>query len=295
MSYVIDVVLVTYNPNLGLLRKCISSLKSQVRKIWIVDNHSTECDFQITLSGFDEVELILLSENEGISHAQNIGIQQSLADGPDYILLSDQDTVYPEQFVRQMLPVFDGDQFNNVAAVAPLFHDIVGRNNNEGFVVISKFGYSKVFPDSGICEINQAIASGLILNAHALNDIGLMDGRLFIDWVDYEWCWRAIAKGYSIIGNANVLIEHNLGDRSITVGSKDLNLRSPFRHYFITRNAFHLAWRSPYLDGWHRLTLVYKGCLYIVGYSLLSKPRLTNLKMTTLALYHSIIGRLGKL
>jgi len=296
MKNKIDVVLVTFNPNIDMLIKCIRSLELQVRKIWVVDNYSTECDVQIDLIDVsNKIQLISLSENKGIAYAQNIGIKQSLAGGGDYILLSDQDTVYPEQFVKQMLATFEEKQFNNIAAVAPLFHDDVGGNTNDGFAQISRFGYSQVFPEAGVYEINHTIASGLIIKLSTINNIDLMDEELFIDWVDYEWCWRAIAKGYCILGNANILIEHHLGDRSTTVGSKCVNLRSPVRHYYITRNAFYLAWRSPYLDIWHRIALIYKGILYIVGYSTLSKPRLTNLKKTLLGLYHSIIGRLGRL
>ena len=295
MNNKIDVVLVTFNPDVEMLIKCIHSIEFQVRKIWLVDNHSTECDVQVNLIDIShKIELIQLSENKGIAYAHNIGIEKAIGNHADYILLSDQDTIYPKNYLKKMMTVFD-EQSDRVAGVAPLFHDAVGRNNNEGFVVLSRFGYSKIFPSKGVHEVNQAIASGFVVKSSTFDDIGLMDAELFIDWVDYEWCWRAIAKGYSVLGNADMLIEHHLGDSSVRVGSKGVNLRSPFRHYFITRNAFHLAWRSPYLDVYHRITLVYKGLSYILGYSILSKPRLMNLKMTLLGLYHSIIGKLGRL
>jgi len=294
MNSVIDVVLVTYNPNMDMLIKCIDSIRLQVRKIWIVDNNSTVSNIMELLNEFHgSIELIKMSENEGIAHAQNIGIQKSIENNSDYILLCDQDTYFPSNYIEQMLPIFNSEP-DNVAAVAPLFHDAVGKDKNEGFVTLSGFGYSRIFPDKGLYKINQAIASGLIIKSSTLNAIGLMDADLFIDWVDLEWCWRAIAKGYVILGNADVLIEHNLGDSSIAVGNKGINLRSPIRHYYITRNAFHLAWRCPYLDAWHRVVLICKGISYIGGFSILSKPRMMNLKMTLLGLYHSVIGRVGR-
>lgn len=296
MNNTVDVVLVTFNPDVGGLIKCIHSIEFQVRKIWIVDNYSAECDVRVSLIDIsNKIELIQLNENKGIAYAQNIGIQRSLADDSDYLLLSDQDTVYPEQFVKQMLVTFYDKQFNNIAAVAPLFHDAVGRNNNEGFVKLSQFGFSKIFPSKGIHEINQAIASGFIIKATTFNTIGLMDEDLFIDWVDIEWCWRAIAKGYLILGNADVLIEHNLGDNVTNVGHRYITIRSPIRHYYITRNAFHLAWHCSSLDFWHKLCLSYKGMRYIIGFSLFVRPRAKNMKMTLLGLYHSIIGKLGRL
>jgi len=52
-----------------------------------------------------------------------------------------------------------------------------------------------------------------------------MNEDLFIDWVDFEWCWRARKKGYKIIGNANVVITHQLGDAAVTIGRKDEEAR----------------------------------------------------------------------
>jgi len=290
----IDVVLVTYNPDMEMLRRCIESIHSQVRKIWIVDNDSTGNCIQLDLvDGYSNIELIQLSENKGIAYAQNEGITKSLKSESEYILLSDQDTAYPEEFVKQMRSTFD-EQFDRVAAVAPLFHNVVGKEG-DGFIVLSKWGYVEIFPTEGLHKINQAIASGLLIKSSTLNAIGFMDEDLFIDWVDFEWCWRAIAKDYLIIGNANVLIEHNLGDGVIKVGNREITTRSPIRHYYMARNGFHLAWHCPYLDFRHKLILVYSSVRLVAGFSIFVKPRVTNLRMTVLGFYHSLIGRLGRL
>lgn len=295
MNNKIDVVLVTYNPDIEMLMRCVASISIQVRKIWIIDNNSADSNISNDLTKlYENIEILRMSENKGIAHAQNIGIKKSLENQSDYILLSDQDTSYPDHYVNNMTSVF-AKYHDELAAVAPLFHDVVGKNKNEGFFVISKFGYSKIFPSKGTHDINQAIASGLLIKSRFFEKIGLMNEELFIDWVDYEWSWRVVNLGYKILGNADILIEHSLGDRTINLGLKRVNFRSPPRHYYITRNAFHLAWRSPYLNIWHRLSLISKGISYIVGYSVLAKPRMSNLKMTLLGFYHSLIGRLGRL
>jgi len=193
-----------------------------------------------------------------------------------------------------MLPAFTENN-NSIAAVAPLFHDAVGNKKNEGFILLSKFGYSFIFPDNGYYEINQAIASGLIIKSATLRDIGLMNDALFIDWVDFEWCWRAISKGYRIIGNANILIEHNLGDEQVHIAHKSMTVRAPLRHYYIVRNAFYLACYSPYLDFQHRLNLFYRGLFHVAAYSILAKPRFENFKITLLGFYHGVTQRLGRL
>lgn len=296
MDNKIDVVLVTYNPNIGMVRGCIDSLVLSVRKIWIVDNYSTECSIKDDLGDiYGNVELIQLGENKGIAFAQNIGIQKAIEEGADYILLSDQDTVYPTGFSENMVGVFDNGQFENIAAVAPLFRDVNGTENNNGFTLSSLFSYYQAFPKKGIHKIYFAIASGMIVKASVIKEIGGMDEDLFIDWVDMEWCWRALKGKYLILGNANMIIEHSLGDCKIKIAHKNITVRKPIRHYYITRNAFHLASRCPYIDIWHRLNLMYRGLRYIAVFSLVSKPRVVNLKMTLLGMYHGIVGRQGRL
>jgi len=292
---IIDVVIVTYSPDKEILKSCIDSIYSQVRKIWIINNFSSSFSFKEgEFNNFNKVELILLNENEGIAHAQNIGIQQAIAAKSDYILLSDQDTVYPENFVEKMLPAFTSEKCR-IAAVAPLFHNTVGNKKNEGFILLSKLGYSTIFPDQGYYKINHAIASGLIIKSEYLPETGLMNTGLFIDWVDFEWCWRAISKGYYIIGNANIVMEHNLGDSQVHVADKSMTVRAPLRHYYIVRNVFYLACYSPYLNFLHRINLFYWGAVHVAAYSILAKPRLENIKLTFLGVYHGVTRRLGRL
>ena len=115
-----------------------------------------------------------------------------------------------------------------------------------------------------------------------------MDEPLFIDWVDLEWCWRARKLGYQIIGNADVEIRHQLGDGSINVGFRKISVRTPIRHYYITRNAVYLALHSDSLDLNHRVVLFFKSFRYVFGFPLFIKPRLQNLKAVTVGFMHGV-------
>jgi rhamnosyltransferase len=284
-------VIITYKPNMAILEKCIHGLKNQLAKIIIVDNTPGKCEILENLKTFPNIEVIYLADNYGIAYAQNVGIKRALEEKADYILLSDQDTVYPPDFVEKMLECFKDEK---VAAAGPLYLDrITGKI--QPFVKKGLFGFKKIYPKSGKHEVLQLIASGTIIKAKCLNDVGLFNNDLFIDWVDLEWCWRAIKRGYKIIGNADVMINHRLGDNVKNIGFKILTQRSPLRHYYITRNAVYLALRCNSLDILHRITLFLKSFRYILGYSIFMKPHTKNLKYTLKGFYHGIIGRLGKL
>lgn len=294
MTLKIDLVLVSYNPDLKLLVKTIQLISRQVRQVIVVDNNSTICNlFEELDRRFKKLKIFVCNENLGIATAQNIGIEYSLANNSDYILLTDQDTIFPDNYIDMMLPSFI--RSSNVIAASPLFYDAVKQKDNTCFFVSSKYGFSKIYPSGGAHEISQTIASGLLIKSEFLENVGTMDTELFIDLVDYEWCWRALSKGYIIIGNADVVIQHHLGDSAVDIGIRTVNLRSPLRHYYITRNTISLAIRCEYIDIWHRVNLFLKGCSYVIGYSVLSKPRVENIKMTVKGMIHGLKGRLGRL
>ena len=280
----IHCVIVTYKPDIELLARLIESIRHQVEKIYIIDNSLDTVRFS-DIENFDSIEITYLAKNIGIAAAQNIGIQKALADKSEFILLSDQDTVFPSDYVEDMLPVFS--IYSNAAAVVPRFVDS-NKVSQDGFIFEHPFLFQRRFPTSEKHEIFQAIASGKILRASALGSIGLMDEDLFIDWVDLEWCWRARKLGYKIVGNADVEIDHNLGDGSINLVFREINVRAPIRHYYITRNAVYLALHSDSLDLNHRVVLFFKSFRYLFGFPILAKPRFQNLKAVTVGFIHGV-------
>ena len=290
----IDAVLVTYNPNCELLNKVVNSISSQVRKMYIVDNTPDRAKCLSNFLEYENIETIYLDDNKGIAYAQNIGIKKSIEDKSNYILLSDQDTIYPDDYILDMIQAINKCN-DDIAAIAPLYKDSNRRKKNEGFIKKSYFLNKKIYPESGLHEIYQAIASGKILNTKYLNKIGVMDENLFIDWVDLEWCWRSVKRGYKIIGNANVIITHHMGDKAINIGFKEISLRNPIRSYYITRNAIHLALRCDSLNFLQKATIVFKTLRYLVAFPILAKPHMAHLEYAMRGFWHGLTGKLGKL
>lgn len=284
-------IIVTYNPDLILLEKCINSLKDQVKKIIIVDNTPKGCKNLEMFKNYSNVEIIHLYYNYGIAYAQNVGIKKALDGKADFILLSDQDTIYPPTFIEDMLICFNDEK---VAAAGPLFEDI-NTNKIEFFVKKGILGFKKIYPKNGKHEVLQLIASGTILNVKYLPDIGLMREELFIDWVDMEWCWRAIKKGYKIIGNADVIIRHKHGENSRKCLTKTILIRKPFRYYYTIRNAVFLSIYTDVFPLSYRIILFFKAIRNAVLFPLLSIDKYKVLKYTLKGFYHGVIKKMGKL
>ena len=285
-------LLVSYEPEVQTLNGTFASLLPEVDHLFLVDNGSSidPADF-LDLKGEERLTIIRLDENLGIAAAQNAGIAAARELGADFVVLSDQDTVYPQGAISRLIDVFE--RWPNAAAVVPLFND-VNKSSSDGFILENSYLFSPTPVGSGEHSLLQAIASGKVIKLSTLEDIGTMDEDLFIDWVDLEWCWRARRRGYQVIGSGDVEVSHSLGDTSRNIGYREVNLRSPLRHYYITRNAFSLALRTPYLSIVLRCILFLRSLRYPLAFPILSPPRGRNLCAVTAGIADALLGRLGK-
>lgn len=215
----------------------------------------------------------------------------------DYIMLSDQDTEYPPNYVKDMLKAIRDLSSNGsqIAAIGPAYKDLNKDRERDHFIIFNGFLIKKICAKKGYIVVSQLIASGVIIPVKVLKLVGFMWEDLFIDWVDTEWFWRATAKGYRIFGNANVVIKHRMGDKSVKVGHKWCNLHSPIRHYYTIRNGLYLALRSPYINLRMRIRLFIMMFSQLIAFTVLSTPHYKHFKYSLLGVYHGFIGRLGKL
>ena len=285
-------ILVSYEPEAQTLDGTFASLLPQVDHLFLVDNGSSidPADL-LDLKGDERLTIIRHDENLGIAAAQNMGIAAAREVGADFVVLSDQDTFYPQGSVSQLTDVFE--RWPKAAAVVPLFND-VNKFSSDGFILENSYLFSPTPVSGGEHSLLQAIASGKVIRLSTLEDIGTMDEELFIDWVDLEWCWRARHRGYQVIGSGDVEVSHSLGDTSRNIGYREVNLRSPLRHYYITRNAFSLALRTPYLSIVMRCVLFVRSLRYPFAFPILSPPRWRNLCAVTAGIMDALLGRLGK-
>ena len=292
-------VIVTYNPDFRLLSELIRSIYAQVAGIIIVNNSESDTYKnlldKIPSQYLDKVIVKELNQNKGIAYAQNIGIKLALEQKANFILLSDQDTVYPADYVESMICNYQNiDNKENVVALVPNFREMNRGGTLQGFIEKPNYFFKRTYPEKGQHEVFQAIASGKFLVSEILQKVGLFDEELFIDWVDLEWCWRAKQKGFRIIGCAEVMINHSLGDSFVRKFKKDVPLRSPIRHYYIVRNGIFLALRSAYLTKPLRIQIGVKVLRQYLGFIILSKDKIENFRFCSKALIHGFSGKLGK-
>ncbi len=290
-------IVVAYFPDSQIITETIQSIYKQVSQVLIIDNTPNGSDILQNLQLLKEknnIKVITLSQNTGIAHAQNVGIKKALENKADFVMLSDQDTFYPNDYVDKMIEAYykTSDKLR-IAAITPAVSTINMGGKMQKFIWFNGIFNKALNFKHGCHEITEVMASGMIIPSEVFDDIGFMNEELFIDWVDLEWGWGVRAKGYKLIGCSDVVIRHHAGEEVIKIGWHLSTIRSPIRYYYIVRNAIHLALRNKHITFGRRINLFIKSAKNIVGYTILGKPHWKYFAYSLKGFYHGITKQLG--
>lgn len=294
-------IIVLYNPSLVLLKRLYMSLYKQVNSIIFIDNSeniSIKKDVKKWLNESFSINInyIDLYKNYGIAYAQNRGIEFAKRLGARFVLLLDQDSALPRNMVSDVMMVYKNlvSDGHKVATVGPSFLD---EKTNELAKIIRhrNLRVHKSIPNQlQSFEIaDYVISSGSLIPVEVLNEVGDMNEKLFIDWVDIEWGMRAKLHGYASYVTPKVIMRHSIGDEYINFGNKNINLHTDFRNYFIVRNSIYLSLYSK-LPLNFKLIQLGKVPLYILFYSYHSKRRLYSLGLLIKAVTDGIFRNMDK-
>lgn len=300
-------IIVSYNPNIDDFLKLLEALLPQVAYAVVVDNSSSVDIASVLCRWSDQnVELLQMRENVGIAAAQNAGIERAMKLGADFILLSDQDSVPSSSMVAELLTAVATASADPMAAplaaVGPATVD--SRTGRVSFFVIERSGIPSIWtPPADIkklpprIEVVFLIASGTLIPIEVIKRIGAMRSNYFIDHVDTEWCFRAKAAGYRLLGLPASRLEHKLGDAVKQVWffrSRPVMYHSPLRDYYMFRNTLQMLRDTPMSWVW-KIHFLWR-LVQFAGYFLMfSVDRWQRFQRMTLGILHALKGVSGRL
>jgi rhamnosyltransferase len=222
-------VIVSYNPDIEILRKCVCSVVDQVSELLVIDNYSDNfSDIAALLEEIDmeNVRLEHFPSNKGLSYAYNHAFEIAKDMGMEAVLTLDQDTICTSTLVGSLFACLEED---SVAIACPVYVD---RNVHR-----------KAVEDVEIKEVSSCINSGALIKVKAWELIGGYDEALFIDFNDYDFCLRITDKGYKIKQVTGEIISHEIGQitmhRLLWMNLKVWH-HSATRKYYQSRNRFYL-------------------------------------------------------
>jgi GT2 family glycosyltransferase len=225
----VSIVIVSWN-SWEFLPACLDSILAQKGpslEIIVVDNNSRDGTPQKLARLYPEVKMIFNPRNLGYAKACNQGMKESTS---EFILLLNPDTVLHPQFLHKTLDFLRANP--QMGAVGPQLLDVYGKvqpscRRFPSYVTLlwELTGLSRVLPRSRIFgawrmgdfdfqstrEVDQPMASALLVTRKAIEKSGLMDERFKMFFNDVDLCFRIKAQGFKIFHLPEAKVTHHLG------------------------------------------------------------------------------------
>lgn len=226
-------VVLAYHPT-DEIRDNVARLLLQVARVYIVNN-SPDAASRALLGELvgDRVEVLEQDGNVGVAAGFNAGMRAALAAGFDNVWIFDQDSTVADGMLAALLRAQSRTDVK-VGIVGPAL-----RAAETGNIYDADRG-------QGSAPIEALISSGALFSRRLLEDIGLHDEALFIDYVDHDISLRAVKAGYTNLKVFDTLLDHRFGAskparflwRRVYISEY-----TPMRHYYTSRNRVILVRR----------------------------------------------------
>jgi len=260
----ISVIIVTYNSR-PFIRDCLEALAAGAGgaslETVVIDNDSADGSAEIA-AGFPMVRVVRRGRNDGFARAANLGLSLT---GSRYTLFLNPDAVVTEGSIGSMKEYMDSHP--DVAGVAPQllnFDGTIQRSCREFPGLLTILGefllmpwVRKMFPKldryrmgyfdhTGTREVDQPMASCLMLRRKILEGTGPLDESMPIFFNDVDLCRRIRECGGRIVFYPSARVYHYSGGSTRTMGiAKELHLARSMHRYMRK----HSSTFSAYLSG----------------------------------------------
>jgi rhamnosyltransferase len=238
-SNVVGIVLTTYHPDLADLPATLRKLRNQSENVVVCDNSEYPVVADAVRQLCESAQLahyISMNGNRGIAAAQNKGISWLFSKDCRYVLEMDQDGSVGENYVECMFNAHQTLDHKAVAGIGALSVDLnAAREASKPHCLEGA---------SSLVKTSSCLSTGFFFSREAFHAVGPKDESLFIDYVDWEWCWRARREGRATYLHTGLHVTHRLGEKRMRLGFCSVGIPAPVRHYYQYRNSISLMRRS---------------------------------------------------
>jgi hypothetical protein len=258
----VGIILINWN-GLEDTVECLESLRHidyPNYRIVVVDNGSEHDEAVLLKQRFPETTLIANPKNEGFAKANNQGIEWALAQGADYVLLLNNDTVVDPDFLSILMAYAEAEPC--VGIVGPLIRYYGSErtwfaggwiNHLTGLLGLrGKRRNYRLYHGEPPREVDFIVGCALLVRREVIEKIGLLDEAYFAYYEDCDWCLRARRAGYGVRLVPQSVIEHK---KSASSGFRGQDKLSSIQAYLWGRNGIIFARKN--LAGWRRWTFTF--------------------------------------
>lgn len=296
----IGAVFVLYNPTKDFRVALDHVKKANITKIVIVDNSPTPCRVVENLFPVcEQLTIIQNYENYGVARALNLGCKALLDFGCDAALLMDQDSVFETGDINVLIDKAFVFGTTDIGALVPKVIPITADIDFVNWLLPgdTKFSLRRIPVKDRQTHILFSITSGSLISLSHWKMIGEFDERLFIEYVDTEYCLRLKMNGFKTIMEPSAKLFQRYGDMEqhkffyITFNPTH---HAPLRYYYLSRNKF-LIWKKifrkiPGFILWDFASGLKRGITIL----LFERQKFKKLYYSALGFRDFIFGRWGK-
>lgn len=276
-------MVVLYNPDQSVFDN-IDSYINNLDQLYVIDN-SESIDEQIVkkIKEKKRVKYIQYNTNLGIAAALNTGVHCALEKGYKWLFTFDQDSKASPTMIKNMIDFLNDNDTSNIGILSP-FH--------------SYNDYRPLPNNSRYSDVLIVPTSGNLLNLNSYIRIGPFLEKLFIDYVDIEFCLRLHLHGYKIIQLNTAILLHKLGDlkkkrflhRYIAVTNHNAE-----RLYYRVRNRFYVIHKYKIKFPAYCIKVLKQTLGDVIKILMFENNKLSKFKMMLLGFIHFVTGKFGKL
>ena len=244
-------VIISYNPDISI-KNNVKAILNQVNEVLIVDNGSVNnVDLLKDIERKEKISVVYNGTNLGIAAALNIGIRYAIKNNYKWVLTLDQDSESINSMVKNMLSKYEEFNENDKKEVVSIFPSYIERGyldeQSDNIInCVNKQNNSSEEKIDSLKDVHYTVSeitSGNLVKTEVFSNVGFFEEKLFIDYVDHEFCLRLRMNRYKMIQVENAYLLHKLGNsQKKKVLFKEVNFtnHSYTRRYYITRNRIYV-------------------------------------------------------
>jgi len=224
-------VILTWNSE-SYLQRCFDSLIAKCRQeqlvfeIIVVDNGSSDDSlslFNRYKSAYpDTFVLILLDHNTGTTYSRNLGLKKARG---RYLCILDSDTEFAAGRLSQVLQRLEQDQQAGIIAPRLVYADGTVQNSVKKFpafwhklsklpkallkIPVPNRDFYNEFPFTGEHSVDSAISACWFFRKELMEEVGLLDEKIFYAPEDLDYCLRVRKAGRQIIYWPELTVTHH--------------------------------------------------------------------------------------
>lgn len=246
----VAVIILNWN-GAELLREFLPSVirntNSDIGRVIVADNASTDASIEIMAHEFPKVEVLSFEQNYGFAGGYNRAISQVDA---EIVVLLNSDVEVTEGWLEPLVQMLDDS--SDVAAVQPKIKAYCNKNKFEYAGACGGYIDSLGFPfcrgrilditeeDSGQYDDTREVfwcgGAALCIRKKVYEQVGGLDESFFAHMEEIDLCWRVRNAGYSLKVNPESVVYH--------LGGGSLPMNHPKKLYLNYRNNLLMLYKN---------------------------------------------------